>query len=79
MATVKARITKVEHDVGTGWYTISTDHESVKRLTTKMEQKAKESGGDFNRLSPEDQRRLFLTQGQMAPFLFKQAAQKAQK
>ena len=43
MATIEARITKVEHDVGTGWYTILTDHESVKRLTTKMEQKAREA------------------------------------
>jgi hypothetical protein len=43
MATIEARITKVEHDVGTGWYTITTDHASVKRLTTKMEPKAREA------------------------------------
>ena len=43
MATIEARITKVEHDVGTGWYTITTDHGSVKRLQTKMDPKAREA------------------------------------
>jgi hypothetical protein len=43
MATIEARITKVEHDVGTGWFTIATDHGTVKKLTTKMEQKAREA------------------------------------
>lgn len=43
MATIQARITKVEHDVGTGWYSILTDDDSVKKLTTKMEQKAKQA------------------------------------
>jgi len=43
MATIEARITKVEHDVGTGWYSILTDHEQVKKLQTKMEAKAKEA------------------------------------
>jgi hypothetical protein len=45
MATIEARITRVEHDVTTGWYTISTDHATVKKLTTKMEQKAQEAAG----------------------------------
>lgn len=43
MATIEARITKVEHDVGTGWYTIHTDSEQVRKLTTKMDQKATEA------------------------------------
>lgn len=43
MAEIEARITKVEHDVGTGWYSILTDHGTVKKLTTKMEQKAQEA------------------------------------
>lgn len=43
MATVEARITKVEHDVGTGWYSIYTDSDSVKKLTTKMDAKATEA------------------------------------
>lgn len=43
MATIEARITKVEHDVATGWYSILTDHGSVKKLTTKMEPKAREA------------------------------------
>ena len=43
MATIEARITKVEHDLASGWYSISTDHSSVKKLTTKMEQKAAEA------------------------------------
>lgn len=45
MATIEARITKVEHDVGTGWYTIHTDSEQVRKLTTKMDQKAQEAAG----------------------------------
>lgn len=43
MATIQAKILKVEHDVGTGWYTILTDDDSVKKMTTKMEQKAREA------------------------------------
>src|SRR5215471_12283675 len=45
MATIEARITKVEHDVGTGWYSILTDHGEVKKLQTKMIAKAEEAAG----------------------------------
>ena len=39
-----------------------------------MKQKAQESGGDFNRLSQEDQRRLFSIAGPRAPFELRQMA-----
>jgi hypothetical protein len=39
-----------------------------------LDQKAKESGGDFNKLSPEDQRRLFSLRGPQGPFILKQQA-----
>jgi hypothetical protein len=39
-----------------------------------MKQKASESGGDFNRLSQEDQRRLFSIAGPRAPFELRQMA-----
>jgi hypothetical protein len=40
-----------------------------------LNQKAKESGGDFNKLSPEDQRKMFASHGPRAPFNLRQAAQ----
>jgi len=43
MPSIEARITKVEQDAGTGWYRISTDDERVKRLDTKIEEKANEA------------------------------------
>lgn len=43
MATVEARITKVEKDESSGWYRISTDDGEVKRLDTKIAEKAKEA------------------------------------
>ncbi len=36
------------------------------------QQKAKESGGDYTRLSPEDQQRLLSIMGPRAPFEFRQ-------
>jgi hypothetical protein len=44
-----------------------------------MDQKVKESGGDFNRLSPEDQRRLFALHGPQGPFILRQEAARAAK
>lgn len=43
MPTIEAHITKVEHDVDTGWYRILTDDDQVKRLDTKIAEKAKEA------------------------------------
>jgi len=43
MATIEARITGVQKDEGTGWFRIGTDHDKVKRLDTKIEDKAKEA------------------------------------
>jgi hypothetical protein len=39
-----------------------------------LSQKAKETGGDFSKLSQEDQRRLFAQHGPQAPFVLRQAA-----
>jgi hypothetical protein len=39
-----------------------------------LNQKAKESGGNFGQLGPEDQRRLLAAHGPQAPFLLRQAA-----
>src|SRR5215475_4409285 len=41
MATLEARIRNVEQ--AGDWYRISTDHDKVKRLDTKIEAKAKEA------------------------------------
>lgn len=70
MATIEARITKVEHDVGTGWFTILTDHETVKKLTTKMEPKAKEAadlrrGGDLAEIEYSHKQRTDTTTGRV--------------
>ena len=43
MPTVAARVMKVEHDIGTGWYRITTDHAEIKRLDTKIREKAEEA------------------------------------
>src|SRR5215467_328925 len=43
MATVEARITKVEQDENTGWYRITTDDEHIRRLDTKVAEKAHEA------------------------------------
>jgi hypothetical protein len=48
MPSIEARITKVEQDAGTGWYRISTDDERVKRLDTKIEEKAQEAARLMN-------------------------------
>lgn len=40
---------------------------------------ARTTGGDFNKLSPEDKRRLFAMHGPQSPFLLKQAASAAQQ
>jgi hypothetical protein len=40
-----------------------------------LNQMAKETGGDFSKLSPEDQRRMFALNGPHAPFNLRQAAQ----
>lgn len=42
-----------------------------------MQQKAKESGGDINKLSAEDQRKLYTLHGNMAPYVLKHSAQPA--
>jgi len=39
-----------------------------------LDQKAKETGGDFNKLSPEDQRKLFALRGPQGPFILRQTA-----
>jgi len=41
--TIRATVEKVEHDIGTGWYRISTDHASVKRLDTKKTELAEQA------------------------------------
>lgn len=43
MPTVEARITGVEQDASTGWYRITTDDESIRRLDTKVAEKAREA------------------------------------
>lgn len=43
MAQVTARIVGVEQNVETGWFTILTDDGQVKKLQTKMDQKAREA------------------------------------
>jgi hypothetical protein len=40
--TTEAHITKVEHDIGTGWYRISTDGDPS-RMDTKIREKAEEA------------------------------------
>jgi hypothetical protein len=42
-----------------------------------LKQKARESGGDFNRLSPEDQRRLTTLYGNMGPSVLRGTAHPA--
>jgi hypothetical protein len=43
MASLEANITKVEKDESTGWYTIRTDDDEIKKLATKQEKPAKEA------------------------------------
>jgi len=43
MPSIEARIVSVEHDTTTDWYRIGTDHERVKRLDTKVREKAQEA------------------------------------
>lgn len=43
MPTIQAHITAVQRDEATGWYRITTDHSDVKRLDTKIEQKARQA------------------------------------
>ena len=43
MATIEARITRVEHDPTSGWYTIHLDNPDIAKVTTKLEQKAREA------------------------------------
>lgn len=55
MASVEARITGVEQDASTGWYRITTDDERVRRLDTKVAEKAREAAelkksGDLARI-----------------------------
>lgn len=35
MAVVEAHVTKVEQELGSDWFSVQTDHEQVKKLTTK--------------------------------------------
>ena len=42
-----------------------------------VRQKAQETGGNFDKLSQEDQRRLFSIDGPKAPFDFRQQAHSA--
>jgi hypothetical protein len=43
MATTRGKITGVEQNVETGWFTILTDSGEAKKMQTKMEQKAREA------------------------------------
>jgi len=43
MPMLRAKVTKVEHDLGTGWYRITTDHGDVKRLDTKKQELAEQA------------------------------------
>jgi hypothetical protein len=43
MALIEAHITKVEKEVGSEWGAIHTDHGTVKKLTTKMQDKLSEA------------------------------------
>ena len=43
MATIEAKITKVEQDLGSEWFRISTDHDEIGRLDTKDENRAREA------------------------------------
>jgi hypothetical protein len=43
VATFEAKITKIEQDLGSEWYRISTDHPEIGRLDTKDEARAREA------------------------------------
>lgn len=68
---------------GLGWYFLvpATDGAPARALTSEeqanvdwVKQKAKESGGDFDKLSQEDKRRLLSIKGPMGPFELRQEA-----
>jgi hypothetical protein len=43
VATIEAKITKIEQDLGSEWYRISTDHSEIGRLDTKDPVRAREA------------------------------------
>jgi hypothetical protein len=43
MATIEATITKITQEIGSEWIEVQTDHPTVKKLTTKKEQVAREA------------------------------------
>lgn len=43
MATIEARVTRVEQEVGNDWIRVHTDHPQVKRLDTKDEKRAEQA------------------------------------
>ena len=45
MAMIEAHITKVEREVDSEWGSIFTDHDTVKKLTTKIAEKLTEAAG----------------------------------
>lgn len=40
MAVIEAHVTKVEQEIGSDWFAVSTDHDQVKKLTTKKREVA---------------------------------------
>ncbi len=72
---------------GSAWHFLgsSSDSTSVHAITAQeqadmqfIKQKAKESNGDFDKLSKEDQRQLLSMHGAQAPFALRQVARELQ-